>query len=177
MGIGDYDAFLKTKTKGNTFMNYETAQKKARQKLVNNVTDVRLGEMDLAAWSHTAVGSTQMFRYTHEEFGGSVLEDNANELGCEPVDQDILLVGFVCPNTTDLLTACIFPEDDFVGLDVECADEEDPYLEPLCAMTVVDFFRYLNTLPNYLAFADTRKPMANGTPEGLYLLKKLAGYQ
>lgn len=158
-------------------MDYEAALKKAEQALKNDVTDVRIGEMELAAWSHASVGSTQMFRYTREEFGGSVMEDMLHELGCDPEDQDILFVGFASPNSGDWMTACIYPKDDFVGLEIERAIGEEEFgPEPVCAMTVADFFRYLNSIPNHLAFADTRKPMVNGTPEGLYFLKRLAGY-
>lgn len=120
----------------------EQIEVKAAEKLDNSCVDVRLGKIELAAWSHSSVYTTQMMPSESSEEGESIF------------------VGFRL--NQDSFIAKIFPKHNQATI-YHISDEG---MEKYCEMSMRNFFRFLNTLPNMAAFGKT----INSTPIGNYLL-------
>ncbi|KXS55414.1 MAG: hypothetical protein AWU57_193 [Marinobacter sp. T13-3] len=139
----------------------------ALEALPGDIDSVRLGEFALAMNAHEAA---------HTQYAGRIESDEALT---DPALSHLLAHFDIAPENESYLcvewhdgrtdkAVFFFSDENFVMV------MDHDAMEPICEMSVRQFFRYMNTLPNILAWADTSKPMINGTPEGLHLLKKLA---
>lgn len=147
-------------------MNSEQIDAKAQRFMMNGVTNIQIGRMALAANSHIACHTLMASIYASDTvIEGSNLDCVLSELEVAPQEQDLLHIGFDALSDNEL-DAIIFPKDDLVIL--VSTDEFDL----ICSMSVSNFFRYLNSIPNPFLYANQEKYMVNATPEGIYLLSE-----
>lgn len=149
-------------------MDLQEIDKAAEANLVNGVKDIRIGRFVLAAWAHSACGVTQTARFSMKDIKeGTVGEVLIEDAGIEPKDQDMLFTTFDLP-VEGLVGFDFYPEDDLV-----IAYHKEEY-EFFCKMTIANFWRYLNTIPNIYQFASPEAQRNRPTKEGLFLLSRLA---
>lgn len=135
----------------------------------NKCNNLEMKLLKLAVWSHQAVSSTMFARLTDDMFYNHYWGMYGNEYAeLNSVEQDMLYVQIETPYGIDM-AGLFFEHSDLV---VICYDSDN--LEYHCTMTKQGFFQFLETLPNANRFAVPNKPFTNGTPEGLFLLSKLA---
>lgn len=146
-------------------MDIKQADKLAEKQLTNGVTDIVVGRMELAMRAHSACHMIQMFPFTQSMFesdsiGGYILAMTQ----VSPQDQACLYVGFDFECSEH--QADIYHKDNLVIL--WKPDVEDP--KHVCKMTVANFFRFLNTIPNIYQFADFDPRSERHSEEGLFFL-------
>lgn len=79
----------------------------------------------------------------------------------------------IVTNNNANLAVLFYSGSDLVSLN--CLDQADGSISgTMCVMKTASFFRYLNAIPNMYLYADLEHPMANATPEGIFLLSELA---
>lgn len=142
--------------------------------LANGCESMQLAKYALAFRSHAEHNSAMMIKLECDSYFLEIAENYVDDVE-SLVGTELLRADFNAMDHDDELVALIF---DAVGLVILCYEhngEFEPYsIEPLCAMTAPNFFKYLNTIPNPYLYAITDKPMLNATSYGIQLLKELA---
>lgn len=155
-----------------------TLEQKAKAKLLNGCQSVKLGKIALALDSHSA---------TCDELHTFNIEPDHGLFGYHPervmLSQELLsatlnfnteeydLYFFEKSNLVSLVSVIRFQDQD--GKEDTMIDPEPSYI-----MTIENFFRFLNTLPNLKAFVETDNQFSlyKVDTDGLELLTKFANY-
>lgn len=147
-------------------MDMQRINDQMEKELKNGVKNVEIAKIEEALWSHFATGSTTQMVFKEAESEDSFMGEVLNEKYGEAKDQDVLIAGFEMG--VEGFDAFFFPAHDLVVM----LDEEDGEL--VAEMTISNFFKFYNTLPNPYMYAEETSWTNRPTKEGLFLLSHYA---
>ncbi len=156
-------------------MNNKSIEDKALtdlKELASNCSSLDIATLCLALASHDAVWEISTIAVNDESYNLADI-GSIPPIEIEPYQEFIF--ASITINGEDDYGALLFDGIDLVAI-VRQDSETQEVEEDMCTMTRANFFKFLDTLPNVFKFANPENPMSSASPEGLYLLQKLAAH-
>ncbi len=151
-------------------MDRHHLEKVAKMNMDNGCTDTKIALVSLAVQSHPAFRHLIMQKVEDDkilihDFGRVLVRDNPENAE----GQEVLFIKLTINGNKDI-GVILGSKTDLVSM-VYLLPSTNQVCGTVCKMTVSNFIKFLNTIPNYFLFAEPGSFGGNESPEGVELLK------